>query len=100
MAFRPVQKLHLFVEFWLSELFFPSSNHLERKKQHVQKDSHQQCHSPNAGVCEGVDEPIADVVQQLERHRRGRNITTLDNAQGTKARNRFQFRKRNTLVSV
>ena len=65
----------IFRKIILPELFFPSANQPERKIKYVQKDSHQQRHSPCAGMCEGVDEPVADVVQQLER--RGEDVPTV-----------------------
>ena len=48
------------------------SNHPERKVQDIEKQPHQDGDAPGSGMGEGVDQAVADVVEELEG--RGENI--------------------------
>ena len=48
------------------------SNHSEREVQDIEEQSHQNGDAPSPGMEEGVDQAVADVVEELEG--RGENI--------------------------
>lgn len=51
------------------------SNHYEREVQDIEEQPHQDGDTPGAGMGEGVDQAVADVVEELEG--RGENIPTV-----------------------
>ena len=51
------------------------SNHSEREVQDIEEQTHQNGDAPGSGMGEGVDQAVADVVEELER--RGKDIPTV-----------------------
>jgi hypothetical protein len=43
------------------------SNHSEREVQDVEEQPHQNGNTPGSGMGEGVDQAVADIVEELER---------------------------------